>query len=151
MSFPFHIAKRYIVSKKSHHSINVISGISVGGVAIATAAMVCILSVFNGFEDLVSGLFTAFDPALKVIPTEGKYADSDDPLLQKVNNHPDVTQYVEVVEDKALVNVNERQMMVTMKGVGEGYDQLIDFNKIREGTGDFVLEDGERHYGIFGV
>ena len=77
MNFPFYIAKRYLLSKKSHHAINIISGVSVAGVAIATAALVCILSVFNGFQDMVAGLFTTMDPQLKVVPTVGKFMAAD--------------------------------------------------------------------------
>ena len=84
MSFPFYIAKRYLISKKSHTAINIISGISVCGVAIAAAAMVCILSVFNGFEDMVARLFTAFDPQLKVVPVDGKYMAADEPELEEL-------------------------------------------------------------------
>ena len=77
MNFPFYIAKRYLLSKKSHNAINIISGVSVCGVAIATAALVCILSVFNGFQDMVAGLFTAMDPQLKVVPAVGKFMTAD--------------------------------------------------------------------------
>ena len=72
MNFPFYIAKRYLFTKKSHHAINVISGVSVCGVALATLAMVCTLSVFNGFQDLVATMFTAFDPEIKITAANGK-------------------------------------------------------------------------------
>lgn len=72
MIFPFYIARRYLFSKKSHNAINIISGISVGGVALAAMAMVCVMSVFNGFRDLVASLFTSFDPQIKVVPAIGK-------------------------------------------------------------------------------
>lgn len=79
MNFPFYIARRYLFSKKSTHAINVISGVSVVGVAVATMALVVTLSVFNGFHDLVASLFTAFDPQLKVTPAVGKTAPADAP------------------------------------------------------------------------
>ena len=62
MNFPLFVARRYLFSNKSHNAINFISAISVGGVALATLAMVCTLSVFNGFRDLIGSLYTAFDP-----------------------------------------------------------------------------------------
>ena len=77
MNFPFYIARRYIFSKKSTNAINIISGISVLGVAVATMAMVVTLSVFNGFSDLVASFFTAFDPQLKIVPVEGKTVAAD--------------------------------------------------------------------------
>ena len=84
MNFPFYIAKRYLFSKKSTNVINVISLISVIGVAVATMALVIVLSVFNGFHDLVATFFTNFDPQLEVVPTMGKTAAANDPLLAKV-------------------------------------------------------------------
>lgn len=84
MNFPFFIARRYLFSKKSTHVINVISSISVIGVAVATMALVIVLSVFNGFHDLVATLFTSFDPQLKVVPMEGKTAPADDPILTQI-------------------------------------------------------------------
>ena len=74
MNFPFYIARRYLFSKKSTNAINIISGISVLGVAVATMALVVTLSVFNGFSDLVASFFTDFDPQLKIVPVEGKTA-----------------------------------------------------------------------------
>ena len=90
MNFPFFIARRYLFSKKSTHVINVISSISVIGVAVATMALVIVLSVFNGFHDLVASLFTSFDPQLKVVPVEGKTAPADDPILTKIRLLPQV-------------------------------------------------------------
>lgn len=72
MNFPFYIARRYLFSKKSTNAINVISGISVVGVAVATMALVVTLSVFNGFHDMVASLFTQMDPQLKITPVKGK-------------------------------------------------------------------------------
>ena len=79
MNFPFYIARRYLFSKKKHNAINIISGISVCGVALATLALVCTLSVFNGFQDMVASFFTAFDPQLKITVREGKV------LMHKMN------------------------------------------------------------------
>ena len=84
MSFPFYIARRYLFSKKSTHAINVISAISVVGVAVATMALVVTLSVFNGFHDMVASFFTQLDPQLKVTPTKGKTAPADDPVLTQI-------------------------------------------------------------------
>ena len=72
MNLSLYIAKRYIFSKKRHQVINIISGVAVAGVALATAAMICTLSVFNGFQAFVAGQFTAMDPEVKIVATEGK-------------------------------------------------------------------------------
>ena len=151
MSFPFHIAKRYVISKKSHHSINIISGISVLGVMIATAAMVCILSVFNGFQDMVADLFTAFDSELKVTAAEGKFMDAADPRLEAVKRHPYIAVWSEVLEDNALLMMNNRQVMATVKGVDDNFEQLIDFDRIKFGDGTYELHADVIDYGIAGV
>ena len=86
MNFPFYIARRYLFSKKSTNAINVISGISVVGVAVAAMALVVTLSVFNGFHDMVASFFTQLDPQLKVTPVKGKTVAADDPLLHMNQN-----------------------------------------------------------------
>ena len=101
-SCPFFNAKRYLFSKKSTNAINVISAISVVGVVVATMALVIVLSVFNGFHDLVASFSTQFDPQLKVVPTEGKTAPADDPILDEIRAFPQVDVATECVEDQAL-------------------------------------------------
>ncbi|MBR6180527.1 MAG: FtsX-like permease family protein [Prevotella sp.] len=130
MNFPFYIARRYLFSKKSTHAINLISAISVLGVAIATMAMVVTLSVFNGFHDLVATFFTSFDPQLKVTPAKGKTAPSDDPILTQIKNLPEVDIAMECVEDQALAIYDDRQAMVMIKGVEDNFNQLTHFSEI---------------------
>lgn len=90
MNFPFYIARRYLFSKKKHNAINIISGISVCGVALATLALICTLSVFNGFQDMVASFFTAFDPQLKIVVREGKVFDGQDERIRAVCALPEV-------------------------------------------------------------
>ena len=71
MNLSLYIAKRYLFSKKSHQVINIISGVAIAGIALATAAMVCVLSVFNGFQGVVTKQFTAFDPDIKITASSG--------------------------------------------------------------------------------
>ena len=97
MNFPFFIARRYVFSKKSTNAINVISAISVVGVAVGTMALVIVLSVFNGFHDLVASFFTNFDPQIELVPTQGKTAPADDPLLDKVRKMPQVSVHTDVL------------------------------------------------------
>ena len=101
--FSFYIAKRYLFSKKSTNAINVISGISVVGVAVATMAMVVTLSVFNGFHDLVASLFTALDPEIKIMPVKGKTIAADDSLLTRIKQIPEILVASETVEDQAML------------------------------------------------
>ena len=151
MNFPFYIARRYLFSKKSTHAINVISGISVVGVAVATMALVVTLSVFNGFHDLVASFFTQMDPQLKVIPAKGKSAPADDPILTKIRQLPEVDVATECLEDQALAVYDNRQMMVKIKGVEDNFDQLTHIREILEGDGTFELHAADINYGIPGL
>ena len=151
MNFPFLIARRYLFSKKSTNAINIISGISVVGVAVATMALVVTLSVFNGFSDLVATLFTAFDPQLEVTPTKGKTAPADDPMLTEIRQLPEVSVATECVEDLALVVYRGRQAMVTIKGVDDNFDQLTHIREILYGDGSFELHAADLQYGIVGI
>ena len=151
MNFPFYIARRYLFSKKSTHAINVISGIAVVGVAVATMALVVTLSVFNGFHDLVASFFTQMDPQLKVIPVKGKSAPADDPILVKIRQLPEVEVATECLEDQALAVYSDRQMMVKIKGVEDNFDQLTHIREILEGDGIFELHAADMNYGIPGL
>ena len=151
MNFPFYIARRYLFSKKSTHVINIISGISVVGVAVATMALVVTLSVFNGFHDLVASLFTAFDPQLKVAPTTGKTVAADDPVLTRIKHLKEVEVATETVEDMALAVYGERQAMVTVKGVSDNFDSLTYIRDILVGDGEYELYAGGMSYGILGI
>ena len=151
MNFPFFIARRYLFSKKSTHVINVISSISVIGVAVATMALVIVLSVFNGFHDLVASLFTSFDPQLKVVPVEGKTARADDPILTKNRLLPQVDVATETVEDQALAIYNDHQAMVKIKGVDDNFAELSHITDILYGDGSFSLHAANLEYGIVGI
>ena len=152
MNFPFFIARRYLFSKKSTNAINIISAISVLGVAVATMALVVTLSVFNGFSDLVASLFTAFDPQLKITPVEGKTAPADDPVLTDIRALPQVEVATECVEDQALAVYHGQQAMVTVKGVDDNFDQLTHIRRILlPEEGDFQLHAADMQYGILGI
>ena len=149
MNFPFFIARRYLFSKKSTHVINVISSISVIGVAVATMALVIVLSVFNGFHDLVASLFTSFDPQLKVVPVEGKTAPSDDPILTQIRLLPEVDVATETVEDQALAIYQGKQAMVKIKGVEDNFSELSHITDILYGDGTYSLHAANLEYGTW--
>jgi lipoprotein-releasing system permease protein len=151
MNFPFFIARRYLFSKKSTHAINVISAISVIGVAVATMALVIVLSVFNGFHDLVATLFTSFDPQLEIVPTMGKTAPSDDSILTQIKHLPEVSITTECVEDQALAMFNGKQAMVKIKGVDDNFAELSHINDILTGDGSFQLHAANLQYGTLGI
>lgn len=151
MNFPCFIARRYILSKKSTNAINVISGISVTGITIATMALVVVLSVFNGFQDLISTLLTNFDPQLKITAVSGKSMPTDDPVLQKVRNLPEIQVATESVEDLVVAVYNGRQVMLTLKGVDDNFAELTKIGECLYGEGDFCLHAGPLEYGIVGA
>ena len=151
MSFPFYIAKRYLFSKKSTHAINLISGISVIGVAVATMALVVTLSVFNGFHDMVATFFTSFDPQLKITPAKGKTAPADDPILTEIRKLPAVDVATESMEDNALAVYEGRQAMVVVKGVDNNFAELTHITEILYGDGEFELQAANLQYGVLGL
>ena len=151
MNFPFFIARRYVFSKKSTNAINVISAISVVGVAVGTMALVIVLSVFNGFHDLVASFFTNFDPQIELVPTQGKTAPADDPLLDKIRKMPQVSVHTDVLEDQGLAVYGDRQQMVTVMGVDDNFTQLTNISDILYGDGEFTLQAANLFYAIPGI
>ena len=151
MNFPFYIARRYLLSKKSTNAINIISGISMAGVAVATMALVVTLSVFNGFHDLVASFFTSFDPQLKVTPVKGKTMAADDPTLLKIKAMEEVAVATETLEDNALAIYEDRQTMVRIKGVEDNFDSLTHIRSILVGDGEYELKVADMDYGILGI
>lgn len=151
MNLPFYIAKRYLFSRKSHNAINVISAISVCGVALATLALVCTLSVFNGFQKMVSDMLTSFDPDLKITAAKGKVFDGQDKRLLELRNLPGIAVYTETLEDQAMIVYDDNQAMVTLKGVDDSFEQLTEIDSILYGNGFFKLHDSVRDYAIMGI
>lgn len=151
MNFPYYIARRYLFSKKSTNAINVISFISMAGVAVASMALIITLSVFNGFHDLVASLFTAMDPQLVVVPREGKTVPADDPLLDQIRKMPEVDVAMDCVEDNALAVFGDRQAMVKIKGVEDNFTELTHINDILYGEGEFSLHAANLQYGTIGI
>jgi len=150
LSFSFRIAKRYLFSKKSHNAINIISGISAAGVGVGAMALVCVLSVFNGFELLISDMFSAFDPDLKITLTHGKTFDINSPELTKVKQLKTVAYFTEVVEENALLRFKEKQMPATIKGVSNDFEKMTRIDSIMY-DGTFILNDGAFERAVPGV
>lgn len=128
-----------------------ISGISVCGVALATLALVCTLSVFNGFQELVTQFFTAFDPELKITTLDGKVFDSQDERILSLKQIPEIEVFSESLEDNAMVQYKDRQTMVVVKGVEDNFYQLTAIDSILYGRGSKTLHDEVADYAIPGV
>ena len=150
LKFPVWVAKRYLFSKKSHNTINVISGISAAGVAVGTLALVCVMSVFNGFETLIESMFSAFDPDLRVSLVEGKTFDVSSPEFQQIRKMKSIVNFTEVIEENALLRFRDKQMPATIKGVSSDFRAMTRIDSIMF-DGEFVLTDSLINKAVAGV
>ncbi len=146
----FFIAWRYLFSKKSHNAINIVSGISAAGVCVGAAALVCVLSVLNGFNSLVEQMFSAFDPDLKITAVEGKNFRTGTEVFGKIKNHPNVACFSETIEENALVRFTDKQVPATIKGVDSVFTQLTQIDSIIT-SGKFTVYDGAFERCVAGV
>ncbi|MGC9471003.1 MAG: FtsX-like permease family protein [Bacteroidales bacterium] len=149
MNLPFFIARRYLFAKKSRNVINVISMISLVGVMVGTMALIVVLSVFNGFDNLVRSLFNAFDPDIRITLTEGKTFPADDPLLVKIREHPGVLYAADVLEENALLKYGEKQYIATVKGVSDEFLKMSGIDSMII-DGEFTLWDRNMPCAVIG-
>lgn len=145
----FDIARRYLFGKKSTNSINIITGISVVGIAIGTAALVLILSVFNGFEGLLSGLFNAFNPDIKVMPIEGKYFECNDSLTNDILLIEGIEEVSKTIEEVAQFEYKGIQEIGIIKGVDQAFKKVsrLDTSIV---SGRYLLQRENIQYAILG-
>ena len=149
MNTSVYIAKRYLFSRKKMNAINIISGISMLGVFIGSAALVIILSVFNGFEHVILGLYSNFTPELKIEPRLGKTFDPTAPYFVQIHKDAHVFSYTEVLQEKALMMYSNKQFIGTIKGVSDDFLK----NKQLDSTiqdGSFTLKTGGMNYAVIG-
>ncbi|MFQ7040802.1 MAG: FtsX-like permease family protein, partial [Barnesiella sp.] len=144
------IAFRYLFSKKSHSAINMISMVSVCGVAVITMALVCTLSVYNGFQEVIGNLYSAIDPQIKIEPLRGKTLDTDAEEFGMIASWPEVEEFSPVVEDNALAVYRGKQTPVLLKGVPENYDKLTNIGELLL-NGEFILHDTITDYAVMGA
>ncbi len=150
MNFTLKVAARYLVSKKTHSAVNIISIISVCGVVVTTAALVCVLSVFNGFAGLISGKLSMLDPQISVTSVQGKVIQNADSVLEAVRAVDGVDVAVPVIEDHCLAMFGDYQMPVRVKGVPAEYDSVTSVSKTLL-EGEFMLDDGMSKYAVLSV
>jgi len=150
MRLALHFAWRYLLGKKSTQAINIISGIAVSGVAIATAAMIIVLSVFNGFESLIAGMINRFNPDLKVTPVEGKHFMPDSTTIASIKALPAVSAISFTLEETALFEYDGVQDFGVIKGVDDQYREVT---RIDSGMteGRFLLADSTTKYAVLGA
>lgn len=150
MKLAFYIARRYLVSKKSANIVNLISAISVAGVAVGTMALIVVLSTFNGIDVFIEGMLSNFDPALKITAAKGKSFVPDEKSFEAVTQVPGVIDYAEVVEENALLQYEDRQKYAVVKGVPDGYDNFSGLRDTFLLEGRFVLNEGSQNYAVMG-
>lgn len=150
MNLPLHIARRYLFAKKSHNAINAISMISVCGIAVGTMALVCALSIFNGFTDVVATTFSAFDPELQISPAKGKVFDPAGAKIEQVKALPEIAFTSESLEENALIKFADRQEPIVLKGVSPGFEKMADIDKLII-DGSFTLREGDIENGVIGA
>lgn len=141
MQVELKIAWRYLFSKKSHNAINIVSGISATGVMVATAALVCVLSVMNGFGTLVESMFSQLDPELRIEPIEGKSFRLDSPEMMAVQQMDEVQIFCPTIEETALIQYEEHQVPALLKGVDDRFQQLTHIDSIIH-DGFYSVYDG---------
>lgn len=149
MNFPLYIAKRYLLSKKSHNIINIISAISVVGVSVGTMALIIVLSVFNGFENLVISLYNSFDSDIKITVKEGKSFDPASLAVDSIKNLEGVKYYTEVIEENALIKYKDKQFIATIKATNDAYLKHCGLDSMLM-AGDLVLEKEGQPFTLMG-
>jgi len=149
MNFPFYIAKRYLFKKETNNVVNIISLMSIFGVAIGTTALVIVLSVFNGFEELVKSLYKSFDPDIKITSVHGKTMQTDSVILNVLSKTKGIVSYSKVIEEKVLLHYNKKQYIATIKGVDSAFAETTDFDKtVKKGT--YFYNTSKKNVGILG-
>ncbi len=150
MSLPLKIAWRYLVSKKGHQAVNIISIVAVCGILVATAALICVLSVFNGFRGLIMGKLAMLDPQVAITATVGKTINDADSVIDAVSNIAGVERAIPVVEDQALAIYAQLQMPVRLKGVPDDYNTFNEIDSVIV-DGKWKLRDQVSRYGVLGA
>lgn len=151
MKLSLYIAKRYLFAKKSRNAINIISAVSVAGVAVGTMALIIILSVFNGLETMVSAIFNTFDPDIKITAAEGKTFIADTARLKLLAKVDGLSCYSLTIEDNALLKYGSHQFIATIKGVDDNYAMVSNIDSSMW-EGEFMLRnDKGRPYAVPGI
>ena len=152
MRLSVYIAKRYLLAKKSRNAINIISAVSVAGVAVGTMALIIVLSVFNGLEDMVNHIFNTFDPELKVTALHGKVFETDSLKLLKLTDLKGIEAWSATLEENALLMYEKKQFIGTIKGVDENYSKVTGVDSAMLDNDKFSLwSNGMRPQAVVGV
>lgn len=149
-NFTLKIALRYLKSKKTHNAVNIISIVAMCGVVVTTAAMVCVLSVFNGFSSLIGSKLAKLDPPIMVNAASGKAISNADSLVAAIASIDGVEMALPTISDHALAVYDGMQMPVLVKGVPNGYEHLTGINDVII-DGNYTLDSGSLHHAVLSV
>ncbi len=149
MRLPLYIAWRYLFAKKTHNAINIITLVSVVGVAVGSMALVVVLSVFNGFEKLILSLFDAFHPDMEITVAEGKTFSMEAFPLDELKGVSGIVHYGEVLEESGLIMYKDKQHLVSLRGVDDAYRHITGIDTMVV-HGEYLLVDNDRNFIIPG-
>ncbi len=146
MRLPLFIANRYLLAKKSHNLINIITWISILGISVGSFALIVVLSAFNGLEKVISSMNNRLTPDLQISPVKGKTIDLTAFPLGQLKDIQGVEYVVPTITEDALFRANDKQHIGQVKGVGLEYQKIDRLNEVVFGGGDLVLSDEDEHY-----
>ena len=149
MRFSIFIAKRYLFSKKSHNLINIISIISLVGIMVGTTALISVMSVFNGFEEVIKSIFKTINADIVITPNQGKTFNINDFPLDKIKRIKGVMEIVETVEEDALLKYGDKQYIGRIKGVSPNFLKASKLDTLIV-DGNFVLQEGKSNFAVVG-
>lgn len=151
MNLALAIARRYLFSRKSTQVINIISMITAFAMAVGTAALIIVMSVFNGFEGLIKSLYKVFYPDVLILPAEGKFFEPEAALLNRLKDNKDIIAYTTVLQENVLAEYNSRQYIATIKGVDDQYYNVVDELDNYMFEGNKSLGSGEAPFAVVGA
>ncbi|MBI2268792.1 MAG: ABC transporter permease [Bacteroidetes bacterium] len=149
MNLSLFIARRYLISKKSHNAINIISAVSIGGICIGTMALIIVLSGFNGLSDLVKSLYNSFNADIRITHKQGKMFQLNDLDIRRLKKMKGVRFYTEVLEENALLKYNDQQCLASIRGVSDDYQEMSRFDTLVK-EGNFILKSGPQNMAVIG-
>ena len=150
MNTSIYIAQRYLFSRKKMHAINIISGISMLGVFVGSAALIIILSVFNGFEKVILSLYSNFTPEVKIEPAQGKTFDPNTPYFKQLNHNEALFSYTQTLQEKALIRYGDRQFIGTLRGVSKDFLKNPQLDSTIQ-NGSFTLDVAGNPFVVIGA
>ena len=151
MNLPLFIAKRYLLAKKSHNLINIITWISIVSISVAAFALIVVLSAFNGLEKVIASMNNRLTPDVQIAPAKGKTIDLTAFPLTSLKEVKGIDFVIPTLTEDALFRVNDKQHIGQVKGVGKAYEDIPRLGEVIFNDEDLILEDDSYNYAIPGA